>query len=148
MQLSDISGIGPKRIALLQELGIYTADDLLRYYPKEYLDFSDVTAVKDAEEGETVTLKDVLYDAGAVKVAVQDKNGSPLLNVPCRIAPDDPSSIEKPRDGVTMGGGLFVVRGLFPGKYTVTANPPGGKPLTGSVLIVAHQAIDTVLRAE
>ncbi len=51
MELSDIKGIGPKRIELLHELGIFSLGDLLTYYPTSYLDYSACTTVSELEDG-------------------------------------------------------------------------------------------------
>ncbi len=40
MNLSDIKGIGPKTLGLLNKLSIYTIDDLIRYYPYRYNTYS------------------------------------------------------------------------------------------------------------
>ena len=56
MELSDIKGVGPKRIELLKQLHIRTPNDLLRFYPKEYLDYTTTTTIRDAEENRCVTL--------------------------------------------------------------------------------------------
>ena len=36
MELSDIKGIGPKSLTLLNKLNIYSVDDLITYYPVRY----------------------------------------------------------------------------------------------------------------
>ncbi len=51
MKLSDIKGIGPKRIELLHQLGIESLSDLLTYYPSSYLDYSACTPVDELEDG-------------------------------------------------------------------------------------------------
>lgn len=51
MELSDIKGIGPKRIELLRELGIFSLSDLVTYYPSSYLDYSACTPVSELEDG-------------------------------------------------------------------------------------------------
>lgn len=51
MELSDIKGIGPKRIELLHQLGIFSLSDLLTYYPSGYLDYSACTPVSELEDG-------------------------------------------------------------------------------------------------
>ena len=35
-----LKGVGEKRAKLLNKLGIFTVGDLLRYYPREYTDWS------------------------------------------------------------------------------------------------------------
>ena len=48
-ELIDIEGIGPKTLTLLNKLGIYTADDLINYYPYRYeiVRRSDMSEVSD-----------------------------------------------------------------------------------------------------
>ena len=36
MELTELSGIGPKTVQLLNKIDIYTTDDLLTYYPYKY----------------------------------------------------------------------------------------------------------------
>ena len=36
MELADIKGVGPKKLLELEDLGIYTVEDLLTYYPYRY----------------------------------------------------------------------------------------------------------------
>ena len=50
MELSKIKGIGPKRIELLHQLGIFSLSDLLTYYPSGYLDYSSCTPVSELED--------------------------------------------------------------------------------------------------
>lgn len=57
MELSDISGIGPKRLKLFSELHIYTPEDLLRFYPREYLDYTKQSEIRSLSDGERASLK-------------------------------------------------------------------------------------------
>ena len=57
MELTDLKGIGPKRIALFSELGIRTPEDLLTFYPREYLDYSQTVPLQDAKDGERVSIR-------------------------------------------------------------------------------------------
>jgi len=57
MELHDIKGIGPKRVALLSELGIHTPEDLLRFFPREYLDYSQIVPLRDAKHGDRVSIR-------------------------------------------------------------------------------------------
>jgi len=81
-------------------------------------------------------LNDVLYAAGAVRWVLTNKDGDPLANVPCKIEPLDPESIEAIRNGQTIDSGHFIVRGLYPGEYKMTANY-NGKTYTQIVTIFA-----------
>jgi len=51
-----VKGVGPKVGAILNKLGIFTADDLLHYYPRKHLDYATRTPVKDLIVGQEVTI--------------------------------------------------------------------------------------------
>lgn len=53
---ATLKGIGPKSAQQLEKLGLRTVEDLLRYYPRAYLDYSNRTTIQGCEVGETVTL--------------------------------------------------------------------------------------------
>ena len=54
--LSQIPGIGPKTIAKLNKLDIFTPLDLLHHYPYRYVDFSHITKISSASENTAVTI--------------------------------------------------------------------------------------------
>lgn len=89
--------------------------------------------------GETVHFEDVLYDCGAFEWSLKDMQGAPLKDVPVRLTPNDPASIETVREGTTNAQGVHTTRGLFPGKYTATATPPGRSPVSVQVTVTAHE---------
>ena len=47
MQLTEIKGIAEKRAKELNKLGIFSAEDLVRYYPRSYLDMTDRVSVRE-----------------------------------------------------------------------------------------------------
>ena len=47
----EIKGIGEKTEALFQKLGVNTAGDLLRFYPRAYDIYEDPVTVSELEEG-------------------------------------------------------------------------------------------------
>lgn len=57
MDIQFIKGVGPKRAKKLNRLGIYSVEDLLRYYPKDYEDRSKFSLLKRSPIGEKVSLK-------------------------------------------------------------------------------------------
>jgi len=93
----------------------------------------------EIKTGETVEIEDVLYEAGALRFTLLDKSGSPLAQIPCRIEPLDPKSMENPREGKTDASGLWIVRGLFPGEYKVTATLSNGRQVSERVLIKVRE---------
>ncbi len=54
MQLTDLKFISDKRERDLNKLNIYTCEDLVRHYPRDYLDLSRVTLLKDAYHNDSV----------------------------------------------------------------------------------------------
>lgn len=52
-----VSGIGPKRAALLDHLNIRTVRDLLFHFPRDYQDRRHITPIAQAQEGKAVTVE-------------------------------------------------------------------------------------------
>ncbi len=84
MELIDLKGIGPKRLALFSELNIHTPEDLLRFYPREYLDYSQIVPIKNTADGQRVSVNvtalsdpTVFYTKGKyiVSLRVADTSG-------------------------------------------------------------------------
>ena len=57
MDLRELKGVGEKTEKLFFKLGIFSVEDLIRYYPREYEEYADPVAIKDLREGETVTVR-------------------------------------------------------------------------------------------
>jgi ATP-dependent DNA helicase RecG len=54
--LSEIKGVGPKAAARLAALDLWVARDLVRYYPRDYLDYSNLVRIAALEPGRTATI--------------------------------------------------------------------------------------------
>ena len=52
-----LKGVGEKTARLYNKLGIFTVDDLIRHYPRKYLDWSKTVTVKQAPEDTPVFIK-------------------------------------------------------------------------------------------
>ena len=59
-----MKGVGPKRAELYAKLGITTAEQLLRLYPRDYIDFTRPVKIRDLQPGES----------GVFRAAVDRKN--------------------------------------------------------------------------
>ncbi len=66
-RIRELKGIGEKTEKLFQKLGIYTAGDLLRYYPRSYDVYEGAVPVSELEEGRVMTVSGLLY--GRVQVS-------------------------------------------------------------------------------
>ena len=49
--IEHLPGVGERRAEPLRKAGVKTFRDLLRYYPRRYLDRSTVTPIRDLAEG-------------------------------------------------------------------------------------------------
>jgi len=47
--VTDIPGVGPQKQQLLSKLGIHTIEDLAKYYPTRYLDFSKISHISNLQ---------------------------------------------------------------------------------------------------
>ena len=74
---------------MLHKLGIFTASDLLFYFPRKHIDYSERTKIKDFEEGKTITVFGHIKQTecyvthnglGVVKVKISDETGSFEIN--------------------------------------------------------------------
>ncbi len=79
-----VKGVGPKIAYMLNKLGIYTANDLICYFPKKHVDYSSRTLIKNLKEGDTTTvfgyIKSVsIYNSPKglliTKISVEDESG-------------------------------------------------------------------------
>ncbi|QLK85842.1 ATP-dependent DNA helicase RecG [Staphylococcus sp. 17KM0847] len=59
-ELKDIKGLGPKRLAILNEMNIYTVQDLVLYLPSRYED-NTLVDLTQADDGAVVTVCGEVY---------------------------------------------------------------------------------------
>lgn len=62
-----IKGIGPKTAALFAKLNVVTIEDLLRFFPRNYLSYEKPVDIREAEIGRRVTIKAVIQSYVDVK---------------------------------------------------------------------------------
>ena len=84
-----IKGVGPKIAYMFNKLGIYTASDLLYYFPRKHIDYSTRTRIRDLKEGMDTTIFGVIKSVeayttknnlGVIKVRIADNSGRMNLN--------------------------------------------------------------------
>lgn len=71
--LAQIKGLGPKRLAVLNELNIYTVEDLVLYLPTRY-DDNTVIDLNQAEDQATVTVVGEVYSTPTVAFFGRNKS--------------------------------------------------------------------------
>ena len=47
MEITFLKGVGPKKAELYQKLGIDTVEKLTRFYPRDYIDFTNLTSIRE-----------------------------------------------------------------------------------------------------
>lgn len=79
-----IKGVGPKVAYKLNKLGIFTAQDLMMYFPKKHIDYSSRTLIKKLQEGQTTTVFGYIKSVSSfntknnlsvTKVVIADESG-------------------------------------------------------------------------
>lgn len=79
-----VKGVGPKVAYKLNKLGIYTAQDLIMYFPRKHIDYSSRTLIRDLKEGENTTVFGYIKSVSAfntknnlsvIKVTIADESG-------------------------------------------------------------------------
>ncbi len=85
VDVTYVKGVGPKVAYYLNKLGIYTALDLITYFPRKHIDYSSRTLIKKLREGETTTIFGYIKSVSSfntknnlsvTKVRIQDESGS------------------------------------------------------------------------
>ena len=89
LDVTYIKGVGPKVAYMLNKLGIYTAQDLIMYFPRKHVDYSSRTLIKDLKEGLSTTVFGYIKSVSAfnsksglavTKVKIGDESGFFDLN--------------------------------------------------------------------
>ncbi|HQE91896.1 MAG TPA: ATP-dependent DNA helicase RecG [Anaerolineae bacterium] len=62
--VETLPGVGKKRAALLEKLGVKTIRDLLFFYPRRYEDYSTLKTINHLVYGERVSVLATVWDAG------------------------------------------------------------------------------------
>lgn len=60
-----VKGVGPKMAELLNNMNIFTVEDLIRHYPRRHLDFLNRQMIRDIEPGQEVTIFGTITTVGA-----------------------------------------------------------------------------------
>ena len=110
-----IKGVGPKIAYMLNKLGIYTANDLLYYFPRKHVDYSTRTRIKDLEPGMTTTIFGTIRSVeafttknnlGIIKVKIIDGSGNISLNF--FASKSSKFMLEKMKSQFPKGSGIMV----------------------------------------
>lgn len=138
-----MKGVGPKIAYKLNKLGIYTAQDLIMYFPKKHIDYSSRTLIKHLKEGENTTIFGYIKSVSAfntknklsvVKVTVADESGR--LELSFFQAKSNRFMLERVKAQFPVNAGIMVSgtvkRSSYDGKLTF--DKPNYSIMTGEFL--------------
>lgn len=138
-----MKGVGPKIAYKLNKLGIYSAQDLIMYFPKKHIDYSSRTLIKHLKEGENTTIFGYIKSVSAfntknklsvVKVAVTDESGR--LDLSFFQAKSNRFMLERVKAQFPVNAGIMVSgtvkRSSYDGKLTF--DKPNYSIMTGEFL--------------
>lgn len=125
-----IKGVGPKIASLLHKLGIFTASDLLFYFPKKHIDYSKRTKIRDLEEGQTTTIFGHIKSVqsfvtpkglGVIKIKIADETGS--IEISSFHAKSSNFSLQRIKRLYPNGAGIIISGTVkinsYDGRYTL-----------------------------
>ncbi len=87
VEITYLKGVGPKRASALRTVGIETVEDLLYYFPRRYLDRSQLKSIAQLQVGEEVTVVGKIVTQGLLRarkkfyeIVISDDTGNlPLV---------------------------------------------------------------------
>ena len=115
LDVTYIKGVGPKIAYMFNKLGIYTANDLLYYFPRKHIDYSTRTKIRDLKEGMDTTIFGVIksVDAfttkknlGIIKVKIADNSGR--INLSFFASKASKFVLERMKKQFPKGSGIMV----------------------------------------
>ncbi|MBW7866293.1 MAG: ATP-dependent DNA helicase RecG [Candidatus Hydrogenedentes bacterium] len=117
--VSALEGIGPKRAALLEQLGLRTLGDLLFHFPREYRDYRQITPIAEVRQGELATVEAEIIGMRHVRLPRRQS----LAHLTLQDATGTMSATFFGRGFLV--GTVFVkgARGLFTGKVSEYKGP-------------------------
>ncbi len=120
-----VKGVGPKIGATLNKLGIYTASDLLFYFPRKHVDYSARTLIKNLKADTNTTIFGYIKSVQAyvtknnlsiLKVKIADESGS--LELDFFYAKTSRHMLERSKAQFPVNAGIMVSGTVKLNSYT------------------------------
>ena len=142
-EVTYVKGVGPKVAYKLNKLGIYTAQDLITYFPKKHVDYSTRTLISALKEGTTTTVFGYIKSVSAfttrnnlsvIKITIADESGNMELNF--FHAKSNRYILEKIKSQFPKNAGIMVSGTVKTDKYNykLTIDKPSYSIMTGDFL--------------
>ena len=130
LSVTYIKGVGPKVGIMLNKLGIFTAKDLLFYFPRKHIDYSQRTLIKNLQIGQTTTVFGYIRNVecfvtpkglGVLKVKIGDETGT--IDINFFYAKSSKFILERTKRQFPKGAGIVISGTVklnsYDGKYTL-----------------------------
>lgn len=138
-----VKGVGPKLAYKLNKMGIYTAQDLIMYFPKKHIDYSTRTLIKNLKEGESTTIFGYIKSVSAfnsknslsvIKVIINDESGN--LELGFFQAKSNRFMLERIKAQFPVNAGIMVSGKVKLNNYNhkLTIDKPSFSIMTGEFL--------------
>jgi len=138
-----VKGVGPKVAYKLNKLGIYTASDLITYFPKKHIDYSSRTLIRNLKEGASTTIFGYIKSVSAfnsknnlsiVKVVITDESGR--LELSFFHAKTNRFMMERIKTQFPVNAGIMVSGTVKMNNYSkkLTIDKPTYSIMTGEFL--------------
>lgn len=138
-----VKGVGPKVAYRLNKLGIYTAQDLIMYFPRKHIDYSSRTLIKNLKEGENTTIFGYIHSVSTfntrnnlavTKVVITDESGK--LELSFFQAKSNRYVMERMKSQFPKNAGIMVSGTVKMNNYShqLTIDKPSYSIMTGEFL--------------
>lgn len=74
-----VKGVGPSRVKSLNKLGIYTLEDLITYFPRDYEDRSQIKKIVELQNGEKATIEARAISSVSTRMLGRNKSIEKLM---------------------------------------------------------------------
>ena len=143
IEVMYVKGVGPKLAYKLNKIGIFTAQDLIMYFPKRHIDYSARTLIRDLKEGENTTIFGYIKSVSAfnsknnlsvVKVVISDETGT--LELGFFQAKSNRFMLERIKAQFPLHAGIMVSGKVKLNNYNkkLTIDKPSYSIMTGEFL--------------
>lgn len=138
-----VKGVGPKVAYKLNKLGIYTAQDLITYFPRKHIDYSSRTLIKNLKEANDTTVFGYIKSVSAfntknnlsvTKVTIADESGAFELNF--FQSKSNRYMLERTKAQFPLNAGIMVSGTVKLNNYShkLTIDKPSYSIMTGEFL--------------
>ena len=146
-----VKGVGPKIAYMLNKLGIYTANDLICYFPRKHIDYSSRTLISQLKEGESTTIFGYISSVSIynskkglsiTKVIVKDESGK--LELTFFNAKANKFMQERMRSQFPQNAGIMLSGTVKKDSYTnkLTMDKPTYSIMTGEFLTAQNSNLN------